>query len=144
MTFRADIIVMAPDVPAVTLVVEIKKGSFDSSAAEERLKEYMLRRRCSVAMLVTPEKTKIFRDTFADFTPASITLVGEYATSELLDLDDVPDDERALHDAVQSWLDRLASSWPSALPSAAPVRASVIEHLVPGVAEGRVSSGSLG
>jgi hypothetical protein len=144
MTFQADIIVMAPDVPDVTLVAQIKKGRFDEQATEAHLKEYMLRRKCSLALLVTPEKTRIYRDTFADFTPASITLVGEYGTTEVLGVDVVPEDERGLHDAVQGWLERLAASWPSALPTSQAARESVIQYVVPGVAEGRVSSGSLG
>jgi hypothetical protein len=142
MTFQADIIVMAREVPDVTLVAQVKKGPFDEEA-EAHLKEYMLRRKCSLAMLVTPKRTKIYRDTFADFTPASITLVGEYTTNEVLGVDEVPEDERGLHDAVQGWLERLAASWPSALPTSPAARESVIQYVVPGVAEGRVSSGSL-
>lgn len=144
MSFEADIIVMAPDVPDVVLVAEIKQGKFDLGAVEAHLKDYMLKRRCSLALLVTPNNTRIYRDTFADFTPASVTLVGEYPTSKLLDLDPVPDDEKGLHDAVQHWLERLAAAWPSALPSSEDVRAPIVEYLVPSVAEGRVSSGSLG
>jgi len=144
MSFEADIIVMAADVPDVTLVAEIKRGKFDLGATEARLKDYMLKRRCSLALLVNPETTRMYRDTFANFTPASVTLVGAYPTSKLLDLDPVPEDERGLHDAVQQWLERLASAWPSALPSSDDVRGPIVEYLVPSIAEGRVSSGSLG
>ena len=50
----------------------------------------------------------------------------------------------ALQEAVREWLDRMAASWPSALPRTDAARAPEVQYLVPEVADGRVSSGSLG
>ena len=144
MPFAADVVVMDPNVPDVRLVAEVKWAIVDIGGAEEQLKNYMLDRKCSLGLLVTTDRIRLYHDTFEDFTPASIELVGDYSTSELLDLDEVPKDERALENAVREWLERLASGWPSALPRTDKLRIPVLEYIVPEVAEGRVSSGSLG
>jgi hypothetical protein len=93
---------------------------------------------------VTPERTRIYRDTYADYTDATVQFVGEFSTADLLDLEQVPTDEHALQDAVREWLDRLAISWPSALPKSAAAREPVLQYLVPEITDGRVSSISLG
>jgi hypothetical protein len=142
--FEADVLVMARDVPDVRLVAEVKRHIGDIRGAEAQLRQYMLARKCSLGLLVTPERSRIYRDTFADFTEGSVQLVGDFSTAELLDLDEVPSDEHALQGAVREWLDRMASSWPSALPRTGAARAPVVQYLVPEVADGRVSSGSLG
>ncbi len=132
-----DLLVLAPDRPDVALVAEVKaRDVADPAAVEEQLKRYMLDRRCPVGLLVTPRSTWIYRDSYRDYSQASVERVAELRTSDLfaspamvgLEL------ERQLFD----WLERLAASWPAALPAADPARAVVVEHLVPAVVEGRV------
>jgi hypothetical protein len=142
--FEADVIVLSHDVPEVRLVAEVKRTIPNLAEAEAQMRRYMLDRRCSLALLVTPERTRIYRDTYTDYTDATVQFVGEFSTAELLDLERVPTDERALQDEVREWLDRLAISWPSALPKTAAAREPVLRYLVPEVTDGRVSSGSLG
>ena len=143
MAFEADVLVLARDVPDVRLVAEVKRNI--GGDAEAQLRQYMLARRCSLGLLVTPERTRIYRDTFADFTEGSVQLVGEFLdgrvakTSKEFLLTSAP-----LQEAVREWLDRMAASWPSALPKTDAARAPVVQYLVPEVADGRVSSGSLG
>jgi hypothetical protein len=144
MAFAADVVVMDPNVPEIRLVAEIKQSIVNLVEAEQQLKSYMLDRKCSIGLLVTPDHVRLYHDTFENFTPASVELVGEYPTSELLELDKPPSDEHSLEVAVREWLERLASGWPSALPSAEKLRVPVLQYIVPEVAEGRVSSGSLG
>jgi hypothetical protein len=103
----------------------------------------MLDNRCSIALLVTPSKTWIYRDALHDFSEASIREVGEFDTAELLGLESPPTGEVELFHAVREWLERLASAWSSALPTASTPRKPVHEYLVPAVSEGRVLSGSL-
>jgi hypothetical protein len=141
---NADFIVMAPDRPDVTLVAEVKMRVADVPEAERQLKAYMLDRGCPTALLVTPQTTRIYRDTRKDFTPESIVSAGEFGTRELLGLATEPKSSAELEFAVRTWLERLAASWPSALPTSATERKPVVEHLVPAVSEGRVMSGSLG
>ncbi len=88
--------------------------------------------------------TRIYRDTYKDFTAESIILAGEFGTRELLGLASEPASEPELESTVRAWLERLAASWPTALPKADSQRKSVVEHLVRAVSEGRVMSGSLG
>jgi hypothetical protein len=142
--FAADVLVMARDVPDVRLVAEVKRNIRDLAQAESQLRRYMLDRKCSLGLLVTPLHTRIYRDTFADFTEGSVQLVGEFSTAEVLDVDEAPDTEHALQEAVREWLDHLAAAWPSALPKTDAARAPVVQYLVPEVADGRVSSGSMG
>jgi hypothetical protein len=104
----------------------------------------MLDRRCPTALLVTPLATRIYRDTFANFTEASIEMIGEYETTVLLGLSAEPSSDRELETAVRRWLERLAVSWPSVLPSSTAARAPVLAYIIPAVSEGRVMSGSLG
>ncbi len=144
MAFEADVIVLSHDVPEVRLVAEVKRTIPNLAEAEAQMRRYMLDRRCSLALLVTPERTRIYRDTYADYTDETVEFVGEFSTADLLDLERVPMDEHALQDAVREWLDRLTVSWPSALPKSDVVREPVLRYLVPEVTEGRVSAGSLG
>jgi hypothetical protein len=141
---NVDFIVMAPDRPDVTLVAEVKMRVADVPEAERQLKAYMLDRGCPTAIMVTPRTTRIYRDTLKDFTPDSIVSAGEFGTRELLGLATEPKSGEELESAVRAWLERLAASWPSALPTSGPARGPVVEYLVPAVSEGRVMSGSLG
>lgn len=140
--FQPDVVVLAPHVPDVSLIAEVKRSFPNLAGIEGQLRQYMLDRRCSLALLVDPRATRMYRDTFKDYSADSIELVGEYSTGDFLGLDSVPDDERALHEAVMTWLERLACSWPSGLPQNDIAKASVVQYLVPEIAQGRIMSGS--
>jgi hypothetical protein len=144
MLFQPDVVVLALHVPNVSLLAEVKRSFPELAGVESQLRQYMLDRRCSLALLVSPRTTRMYRDTFKDYTADSIELVGEYDTADFLGLDSVPDDERALHEAVMSWLERLACAWPTGLPQNDIAKASVVQYLVPEVAQGRIMSGSFG
>lgn len=143
LSVQPDLLVLAPDAPNVALVAEVRHDLADREALEAQLREYMLDNRCGFALLVTPAKTWIYKDTLHDFTAASIREVGEFDTAEVLSVTKAPTTEPALFQAVRDWLERLASAWSSALPKASGPRKSVVEYLVPAVAEGRILSGSL-
>ncbi len=138
----ADLIVLAPDRPDVTLLVEVKVGAVNMPEVEKSVKEHMLFRRCGLALVVTPVSTWLYRDTFKDFSEASIEVVGQYPTTEFFNTADVPATEPDLERVVRDWLTQLASNWPAGLPTAETSRIPVVEHLVPAVVEGRVISGS--
>jgi hypothetical protein len=138
----ADLVVLAPDLPQTRLAVEVKSGAFDRKDAIQQLKVYMDRRDCPVALLITPERTWLLRNTYDGTGPDSIEEVGEYPTSALLGLDDVPDDERELVQTAESWLERLTSG--SAANVRSEARGDVSRYVLPAVTEGRVASGSLG
>lgn len=139
---QPDLIVLAPDAPDVALIAEVQHEVLDRRALEAQLRAYMLDNRCGVALLVTPSKTWIYRDTLQDITEDSIHEVGEFDTAEVLSLQRPTLSEAELFHAVREWLERLASAWPSALPSASGPRKPVMEYLVPAVSEGRILAGS--
>lgn len=142
---QPDVIVLAPDTPHVALIAEIK-GDLrpgDRETLSNEIRRYMLDYRCDFALLVTPSKTWIFRDTLRDFSVDSIVEEGEFETAQVLNLDAAPTGEHDLYRAVLGWLERLASGWPSALPTAKAPRVPVAEYLAPAVAEGRILSGSV-
>jgi hypothetical protein len=136
---RADLIVLAPDVPELRLIVEIKRRSFDRESATQQLAAYMIGSNCPLGLLVTPERTWLLRDTYEG--ASSIREVAEYDTSTLLGVAKAPDDERELEDLVGHWLDGLTSG--SAAGLAQEVRSDIARYLLPEVTEGRVASGSL-
>ena len=137
-----DLLVLAPDLPQARFAVEVKSRPFDRERAIQQVKAYMAGRDCPVAMLITPERTWLMRDTYERTGVDSIALVGEYSTSALLGLDRAPEDERELVDAVVGWLERLTSGSDAIVASEA--RADVARYVLPAVTEGRVVSGSLG
>jgi hypothetical protein len=125
----------------VALVAEIKESVADLETAEKELRKYMVSRQCPVGMIVTPEHTWVYHDTFADTPGESIARVGEFITSELLRVRSAPRDERALQRAVQAWLEQVASGWLHALPASLEMREPLLAHLVPAVIDGRVTTG---
>ena len=93
---QPDLIVLEPDAPHVALVAEIRRDLPDRSVLTAQLRAYMLDNRCGVALLVTPSKTWIYRDTLHDFTEDSIHEVGEFDTAEVLGLPEAPKTEAEL------------------------------------------------
>jgi hypothetical protein len=134
----ADLFVLAPDRPEVTLVVEVKVGRVDLVSVEAQVRTYMMARRCPTALIVTPALTRVYADSYSDYSPDSIRLVGEFPTSLLMGIASVPTTGTELERAVKDWLDQLSTTWSSALPADEAARRVVVEHLVPAVVEGRV------
>jgi hypothetical protein len=132
-----DLLVLARELPEVELVVEVKVGAFDREASERQLKRYMVARNCPLGLLVTPSTTSLLRDSYEGHGEDSISTVGEYATSDLMDLDEVPGSERELEDQVFTWLERMAASG-IARRSRGTARDDVSRYLLPAVVEGRV------
>jgi hypothetical protein len=136
---RADFIVLAPDVPELRLIVEIKHGHFDREAATQQLESYMKGSKCPLGLLITPEHTWLLRDTYESVNP--IREVAVYDTATLLGVHEIPDDEGDLEDLVGRWLDGLTSGATTGLTQE--VRFDVARYVLPEVTEGRVASGSL-
>jgi hypothetical protein len=139
---KPDFVVFAPDLPETRLVVELKRSLFNRDAVANLIKEYMVARRCSVGLLITPTETWFLRDTYDSSGVEAIAQSGPYSTAELLGIDDVPDDEDAFASAVGRWLEGLTSGSAEGLRDG--VQRDVSPYLLPAVTEGRVASGSLG
>ena len=98
----------------------------------------MMARRCATALIVTPVFTRVYVDSYSDYSPDSIRLVGEFPTPLLMGISSVPPTDVELERAVKDWLDQLSTASSSALPVDEAARQVVLEHLVPAVVEGRV------
>lgn len=133
----ADLFVLDRELPEVQLLAEVKVGKFDRAVVERQLKQYMLARSCPLALLITPETTWLLRDSYQSLDESSIEVAGEYATADLLDLDEVPGSERELADRLHDWLEILAASG-NPKHTRANTREDVARYVVPAVVEGRV------
>ena len=71
--------------------------------------------RVPTGLLVTPLKISIFRDTFRDYTDASIEYVGGVETSRIEELEPfvrgINKDPIAFENAVQDWLSQLRNRY---------------------------------
>jgi hypothetical protein len=133
----SDLLVLAPDLPEAQLLVEVKVGEFDRREVEEQLRVNMVSWSCPVALLVTPTRTWLFRDSYAESGDEAIEISGEYPTTDLLGLVEVSGDEHELLEAVRAWLESLASTG-AVGASQAPARQDIVRYLLPAVVEGRV------
>jgi hypothetical protein len=140
MSHGPDIIVTAGSPPIVSLVVEVKQSFADLAAAEAQLKRYMFGTRCPLGMLVSAATMRLYRDSFAAYSPDSIELVGEFSMLGVLpEVKAAPATERAvrLEEAVQTWLEGLASAAArTRLPRE--LRDAIEEHVLPVLAAGEV------
>src|SRR5262245_37850581 len=116
MPFEPDILVTAPDETSPALVAEVKFQLIAPAEAEEKLKRYMVRMRCPVGLLATPEKLLIYRDMYTGYDESSVERVGEFSMAGVLDPDrklaleasSRPElHEFLLEEAVQRWLEGL-------------------------------------
>src|SRR6266511_5492031 len=146
MPFAPNILVVARDATSIALVVDVELRIADLPTTEEQLKRYMVHTRCPVGMLVTPEKLRLYRDTYTGYNEDSIKRVGEFSMSGVLD-PHLAFPLRApgmsagrpfqLEEAVQAWLEGLArESVASTLPSQ--LREAVEEYIVPALMQGEV------
>lgn len=144
MEFRPDVIVLAPDLPRVELLVEVKLQlpRAELTHAEAQLKRYMRARGCAVGLLVSLAETHCYEDRYLTRSEDSIEHVGTIPTQALLPVEPGQTSERELQRAVLAWLERLATAQPSALPTAPDARQMVETYLLPAVAGGRVSAES--
>lgn len=144
MSFEPDIIVTNPDVQGLALVIDVKANLTDVHAAERKLRRYMFGMRCPVGMLVTPQTLRLYRDRYKEYGEGSVELVGEFPIDGLFaaDLAATKASGSATHafdleNAVQSWLERLASG--SKLSSVAePLRSALEEHVLPALERGDI------
>ena len=138
---RADLIVLAPDLPELRLVVEIKTriDALDLEAATKQVQSYMQGTNCPLGLIVTPTRSWLLRDEYEADGSISRT---EYPTAMLLGVSDVPAEEDELELLVGRWLESLTSGSSTGLRDE--VRFDVSRYLIPALVEGRVESGRFG
>lgn len=133
--FRADLVVFEPD-NSRSVVVEVKRNPAGCETGIRQMKSFMAGNHCPVGLFVTPQQTRIFRDSYESYEADSVLEVGRYPTAKLLGLEKVPMNERALVDAVAFWLEQLSSGSADSLREE--VRDDVSLRLLHSVTGGRV------
>jgi hypothetical protein len=139
MSLWPDIIVGKPDSPEVLLAIEVRTDAAREEAAEEALREYMVRRNCPAGMLVTAENILFLRNPYTGYESNTIRRIGHCRTVELLGamlLNTASESTLVL--MVEQWLESLGTngyhSWP---PSA---EEAIESCVLPAVIEGSVRS----
>jgi hypothetical protein len=116
MSVWPDIVVTKPDSPEVLFAVEVKAGAAASEAAEQQIKDYMVRQSCPIGMLVTAGCALFFRNPFTGYERETIHKIGECRTSELVDAKTWRT-EQDLVRRVEEWLEALHAGdhrlWPT-------------------------------
>jgi hypothetical protein len=142
-SYQPDILVVSPDDYTVHLVVEAKLVSGKDEAAEMALKRTMMRMRAPTGILVTRDKISVFRESFTDYTEASIREVdGSIPTDKCPDLQPFATgfnrDPVAFEDAVQHWLDGLRYRLINGFTHGEDGNRLLVEHVLPALLQGEV------
>lgn len=82
--FPPGIVVKGPRNHESLLRAHVRTDPRDLAAAEVEMKEYMVGRNCPAGLLVTPERSRIYRHMQMSDSPESILVEGEFATEHLL------------------------------------------------------------
>lgn len=133
LSFQPDILVTTSD--GIGVVVDAAVYVSDWERMEAELKRYMLGMRCPVGLIVTPERVRIYRDTYSGQSADSVELVGDFSTRAIWTF--IPPKEPSLFESfVQDWLEGLSPDAVRALPQEL---AGVLRDLVvPAVSKGEV------
>jgi hypothetical protein len=142
-TFEPDIIVTDPE-GDLSLVVETKLKLDDVDAAERQLARYMFGMRSPVGLLVTPERVRLYRDTYRERGESAVERIAAFGTPTSLGATalggDSADQAMRFEQAVQGWMERLATgAGLDDLPSDA--RQSLADHVLPALRLGEVRAG---
>ncbi|MCI0458137.1 MAG: hypothetical protein L0Z62_14330 [Gemmataceae bacterium] len=144
-----DLIVFAKTYPEARLIVEVKappalSSRQDEEKAAQQLARSMWGANCHYGLLMTPTQTYVLRDDFSAPGPESIRVTSILPTEKLLGRLERPIPERLSENELEllarAWLERLVTSYESALPDDPEVMSAFFPDLVGAVAEGRVET----
>jgi hypothetical protein len=138
MPAQADIIVSSPDSTEVRMVVEAKLRVVDIQIAENQIKRFMLLMRCPLGLLVLPDRIWIYRDRFTSDSEDSIEKLGDFDISRLVNFGSAVTDPISFENAVQAWLENLASNVSRKLPNDPQLQEIVDHYILPAVETGIV------
>jgi hypothetical protein len=142
---RTDLTVFAKEYPEARLIVEVKSAvtaPLEQDAAVRQLARFMWGANCHFGLVMTPTNTYVLRDDFATSGPEAIRVTDIVPTARLLSrvarAEGKPTSERDLEWLAREWLQRLTSSYQTALPDDPDVMRAFFPDLVGAVFEGRV------
>jgi hypothetical protein len=133
MAFEPDIIVTTPD--DRIMVIEAKVTMNDLPRTEEALKRYMIAMQYPFGLLITPEKGWVYRDSYANLSPASIQRVEEFDSTPIW-RQNPPRSPRDFEAFVQRWIEDLPDFPTQSLP---PQFKDIVQgYVLPAIAAGEV------
>src|SRR6185312_4573873 len=135
MAFEPDIIVTTPN--GRIMVIEAKVAINDLGRTEEALKRYMIGMQYPFGLLITPEKGWVYRDSFSNFSPASIERIEEFDSTRIWG-HKAPRSPIDFEAFVQRWIEDLAEFPTDSLP---PHFKDVIQgYVLPAIIAGEVKA----
>jgi hypothetical protein len=135
MAFEPDIIVTTPD--NRIMVIEAKVAMNDLARTEEALKRYMVAMQYPFGLLITPERGWVYRDSYANLSPASVQRVEEFDSTPIW-REDPPRSPRDFEAFVQRWIEDLVDFPTQSLP---PQFKDIVQgYVLPAIAAGEVKA----
>ena len=132
MAFEPDIVITGPE--GIMLVVEAKVSLQNLPRSEQELKQYMVRMRCPIGLLITPEHMWLYRDFYTVDSVRSVQQVGEFDVAKLWH-QKPPAQGVAFEAFVQQWLEDLVAEYPNReLPKE--LNEALEQYILPAVATG--------
>ena len=142
MAFEPDIIVTGPEPAEIALIAEVKTTSRSMDESERQLKTYMAAVGSPVALLVTPDQLRIYRDQYLP-SGDSVIRVAELDVKDLFRFEKTNNaaaDALGFERQVQSWLELLSTE--SGVEQLTPdLRRAAQMYIVPALTRGFVRSG---
>lgn len=142
---RTDLTVYARDYPEVRLVLELRPTVStppEQDAAVRHVARSMWGANCHYGLVMTPTKTYVLRDDFRTPGPDAMRVTDVLPTATLLSRltwsGSEPTSGQGLELLAREWLQRLTTSYQTALPDDPDVLRAFFPDLVGAVAEGRV------
>lgn len=144
MAFEPDIVVADPH-GIVSLVVETKLSSSGLDEVASQLARYMFGMRCPMGMLVTPERVRLYRDTYSEPSEHGVERIAEFdsplsVTNRMPPSGEKPDQAARFEHAVQSWLESLGMGV-GLEELGAEARRAVEDNVLPLLRTGQVRAG---
>lgn len=109
-SFTPDIFVRDPDIFTTSLVAGVHPENEVPAEVERGLKEYMVNGNCSVGVILTPARLRIYTDEYLSRSIDSVKLVGDFPTQELFGTASNMKTRPELESELIDWLDRLADA----------------------------------
>ena len=128
MDFRPDIFVVDPERLRRFIVVDTRADGTEPPAVVSRLKEYMAHSNYPIGQLVTPNRFRMFRQSFDPFAPEAVEEIANFSTDRVLELPAADLSESDFENLFQRWLERLQAR-NIQVPS--DLRAVIEENLLP-------------
>lgn len=110
MSFIPDIVVREPDIFKLQLVAGIHLEDKVPVEIERELKQYVFQMHCSVGIILTPTRLRIYKYGFLDRSPDEIELAGDFPAHEVFGYGSDLNTRLQLESELVDWLDRLADA----------------------------------